>query len=48
MRTFVNNPAHASEAQSNNPDHLIYDPRSLEINEYLQMPDHNFARGESA
>ncbi len=44
----LNNPAHASEAQSNNPDHLIYDPRSLEINEYLQMPDHNFARGESA
>ena len=44
----LNNPAHASEAQSNNPDHLIYDPRSLEINEYLQMPDHNFARGQSA
>ncbi|MFN8382098.1 MAG: cytochrome b/b6 domain-containing protein [Anaerolineales bacterium] len=44
----LNNPAHASEAQSNNPAHLIYDPRSLEINEYLQMPDHNFARGQSA
>ncbi len=44
----LNNPAHASEAQSNNPGHLIYDPRSLEINEYLERPDHNFARGESA
>jgi thiosulfate reductase cytochrome b subunit len=44
----LNNPAHASEAQSNNPDHLIYDPRSLEISEYLERPDHNFARGESA
>jgi len=44
----LNNPAHVSEVQSNNPDHLIYDPRSLEINEYLQMPDHNFARGQSA
>ena len=44
----LNNPAHASELQSNNPSHLIYDPRSLEINEYLQRPDHNFARGDSA
>lgn len=44
----LNNPAHVSEAQSNNPEHLLYDPRSLEINEYLQKPDHNFARGESA
>ena len=44
----LNNPAHASELQSSNPEHLIYDPRSLEINEYLQRPDHNFARGESA
>jgi thiosulfate reductase cytochrome b subunit len=44
----LNNPAHISEVQSNNPDHLIYDPRSLEIGEYLQRPDHNFARGESA
>ena len=44
----LNNPAHISELQSNNPEHLIYDPRSLEINEYLQKPDHNFARGQSA
>lgn len=44
----LNNPSHASELQSSNPEHLVYDPRSLEINEYLQRPDHNFARGESA
>ena len=44
----LNNPSHISEIQSNNPEHLLYDPRSLEINEYLQRPDHNFARGESA
>ncbi|MBI5825045.1 MAG: cytochrome b/b6 domain-containing protein [Chloroflexi bacterium] len=44
----LNNPAHASELQSNNPEHLVYDPRSLEIGEYLERPDHNFARGESA
>lgn len=44
----LNNPAHISEIQKSNPDHLIYDPRSLEIGEYLKRPDHNFARGESA
>lgn len=44
----LNNPSHLNEIQSNNPDHLVYDPRSLEIGEYLQRPDHNFARGESA
>ncbi len=44
----LNNPAHAGEAQGKNPAHLRYDPRSLEINEYLKRPDHNFARGQSA
>jgi thiosulfate reductase cytochrome b subunit len=44
----LNNPVHADEAQKAEPDHLLYDPRSLEISEYLQKPDHNFARGESA
>lgn len=44
----LNNPAHASEAQGTNPSHLLHDPRSLEIGEYLERPDHNFARGESA
>ncbi len=44
----LNNPSHAYQAQGNNPDHLIYDPRTLEINEYLEKPDHNFARGVSA
>ncbi len=44
----LNNPAHADEAQKAEPDHLIYDPRVLDIGEYLQKPDHNFARGQSA
>lgn len=44
----LNNPAHASEARGANPSHLLYDPRSLDIGEYLQRPDHNFARGQSA
>jgi thiosulfate reductase cytochrome b subunit len=29
-------------------DILQFDPRRLEIGEYLQKPDHNFARGQSA
>ncbi len=44
----LNNPSHISEIQKSNPDHIVYDPRSLEIGEYLKRPDHNFARGESA
>lgn len=44
----LNNPSHASELEAANPDHLIYDPRTLEIGEYLERPDHNFARGQSA
>src|SRR5215207_2267248 len=44
----LNNPAHADEAQRAEPDHLLYDPRTLEIGEYLEKPDHNCARGQSA
>jgi thiosulfate reductase cytochrome b subunit len=44
----LNNPTHSQEAAGTSPEHLTYDPRKLEIGEYLQMPDHNFARGQSA
>lgn len=44
----LNNPARADETRKPGPDHLLYDPRVLEISEYLQRPDHNFARGQSA
>jgi thiosulfate reductase cytochrome b subunit len=44
----LNNPAHANHRPGSKPAHLRYDPRSLEINKYLQRPDHNFARGQSA
>jgi thiosulfate reductase cytochrome b subunit len=44
----LNNPIHAQDAASSRPSHLVYDPRRLEIGEYLERPDHNFARGESA
>jgi thiosulfate reductase cytochrome b subunit len=44
----LNNPAHADEALKAEPSHLLYDPRVLDIGEYLKMPDHNLARGQSA
>jgi thiosulfate reductase cytochrome b subunit len=44
----LNNPQHYQEIAGTNPDHLVYDPRRLEIGEYLLKPDHNFARGQSA
>lgn len=44
----LNNPLHYQEALTENPEHLTYDPRRLEIGEYLKNPDHNFARGQSA
>lgn len=42
----LNNPVYYQA--ENNPEHLQFDPRRLEIGEYLQRPDHNFARGQSA
>jgi thiosulfate reductase cytochrome b subunit/mono/diheme cytochrome c family protein len=39
----LNNPAYY-QAESR-PAHLAFDPRRLEIGEYLQRPDHNLARG---
>lgn len=44
----LNNPAHVNRRADSRPAHLRYDPRALEINEYLQRPDHDFARGQSA
>ncbi len=44
----LNNPAQSQKTPGTSPGHLTYDPRKLEIGEYLKMPDHNFARGQSA
>jgi len=44
----LNNPSHQQDISGENPDHLVYDPRRLDIGEYLEMPNHNFARGQSA
>jgi len=44
----LNNPALSESAIANRPSHLIFDPRRLDLGEYLQYPDHNLARGQSA
>ena len=43
-----NNPAQAAQLTEESPDNLLYDPRTLEIGEYLEKPDHNITRGQSA
>lgn len=42
----LNNPVYYQAG--NELENLVFDPRRLEIGEYLQRPDHNFARGQSA
>lgn len=44
----LNNPAQYQEPAASRPDYLTFDPRRLEIGEYLQKPLHQFARGQSA
>ncbi len=44
----VNNPMYYEESNALKPDHLIFDPRRVDIGEYLQRPLHQFARGNSA
>ncbi len=43
----LNNPVYA-QLSASDPTHLLYDPRRLDIGEYLQRPIHDFARGQSA
>ncbi len=44
----LNNPLYYQEADTTRPDHLLFDPRRVEIGEYLEKPLHQFARGDSA
>lgn len=43
----LNNPIY-SQLSPSDPSHLLYDPRRLDIGEYLERPSHDFARGQSA
>ena len=44
----LNNPLYYQESSETQPDHIIFDPRRVEIGEYLYQPLHQFARGNSA
>ena len=44
----LNNPGRQQNVKGEAPDHLLYDPRRLDIGQYLEKPNHNFARGQSA
>ncbi len=44
----LNNPAHARGVDDRRPAHLRHDPRTLDIGDYLQRPDHDLARGPGA
>ena len=44
----LNNPVYFQESDSSRPEHLVFDPRRLEIGDYLYQPTHQFARGQSA
>ncbi len=44
----LNNPVYAQESEESRPDHLLFDPRRLDLGEYLYQPLHQFARGQSA
>ena len=44
----LNNPVYFQEADQQRPDHLIFDPRRIDLGEYLYRPLHQFAKGSSA
>jgi len=43
----LNNPAYAAKPNSDQPDHLVFDPRRLDPGEYLLRPLHELARSEA-
>ncbi len=43
----LNNPIYTQPA-GDQPDHLLFDPRRLDLGAYLQRPVHDFAKGQSA
>jgi thiosulfate reductase cytochrome b subunit len=44
----LNNPIYYQENVSLRPDSLRFDPRRIDLGEYLKTPNHNIARGQSA
>lgn len=44
----LNNPVYYEESAEKRPTHLTFDPRRLDLSEYLYRPLHQFAKGQSA
>lgn len=44
----LNNPVYYEESEASRPEHLIFDPRRIDLGEYLYRPLHQFAKGQSA
>ncbi|KAA3646500.1 MAG: hypothetical protein DWQ07_09825 [Chloroflexi bacterium] len=44
----LNNPIFYQEDEDSRPEHLTFDPRRLDLGDYLYQPIHQFARGQSA
>lgn len=44
----LNNPVQYRENSVSQPSHLVFDPRRLDLGEYLYRPLHQFAKGQSA
>ena len=44
----LNNPVYYREAEDEQLDHLTFDPRRIDLGEYLYRPVHEFAKGSSA
>ena len=44
----LNNPVYYQESDETKPDHLRFDPRRIDLSEYLYRPLHEFAKGQSA
>ncbi len=44
----LNNPIYFEEANETRPAHLTFDPRRIDLGEYLYRPSHQFAKGQSA
>ncbi len=43
----LNNPVYFQESTATRPDHLAFDPRGLDLGEYLKRPVHDFAGSAS-
>lgn len=44
----LNNPIYYRDLDGDQPEHLTFDPRRIDIGEYLYRPLHQFAKGQSA